>query len=424
MSFLDAQVRGALVLGAMLGASACSSSNDGGAGPTDSGATDTNDPGDDGAPPACTAAIDKGPWVVAVDETSAKVRWEACIPGASGLSLTPEAGGATTKVASKVTTTVIADTIEVPLLGDADYAGTYYTHEVALTALTPSTCYTYALDADAAVTGRFCTARDSGTPFSFMAIGDTNPGLGVTNAMITKAYAQKPDFTVHAGDMQYYASFLETWTSWMGLMSPMLRSGGIFPAIGNHENEKPNEKKDYYDRFFGGAGFDGTNDYYRFHTGGVWFFSLDTELDTSPASEQGAWLQSQLLDAQKQPGFRFSVVFFHRPFATCGDTGDNAADLAAYNPIFEKTGVQLVIQGHMHGYERFELGPLTYITAAGGGGALGNVDAAKDRPECADRKASGNFFHTVLFEVTKDQLKGTVTDDKGAVRDTFAKTVP
>ena len=431
MSFLAEHSRSLLVCASLLGAAgfvACSSSSGGGAQPVDSGGVDggrdTEPPGEDTAPPECTAPINKGPWVVAVEETKALVRWEACVPGASGLSLTPEAGGATTKVASKATPFVVSDTIEVPLLGDADYAGTFYTHEVALTGLSPSTCYTYALDADETVKGRLCTARDPGASFSFMALGDTNPGLGVTNAMVTKAYAQKPDFTVHAGDIQYYASGLETWTSWMKLMAPMLRGGAFFPAIGNHENERPTEKKDYFDRFWGGAGFDGTNEYYRFHSGGVWFFALDTEMDVSASSEQGSWLQSQLLDAQGKPGFRFSVVFFHRPWATCGDVSNKPDVRAAYTPIFEKTGVQLVIQGHMHGYERFELGKLTYVTAAGGGGALGNVDANKDNPECVDRKASGNFFHTVFFEVSKGQLKGTATDDHGVVRDTFTKVVP
>jgi acid phosphatase type 7 len=434
MSFLRLPGGVALLSSILLGGGvlvACSSSDDSAQPPADTGrpdgdagGTDTEPPGEDTAPPVCTATVNKGPWVLAIDETTAKVRWEACVPGASGLTLTPEAGGTPKHVASNVTSVVVPDTIEVPLISDADFAGTYYMHEVPLTGLVPSTCYTYVLDADPAATGRLCTARVAGAPFDFMAIGDTNPGLGVTNKMITTAYAQKPDFTLHAGDVQYYASGLETWTSWMRLMSPMLRSGGFFAAIGNHENERPTEKKDYYDRFFGGAGFDGTNDYYRFHSGGVWFFSLDSELDVSATSLQGSWLQSQLLDAQSKPGYRFSVVFFHRPWATCGDVSNKPEVRAAYTPVFEKTGVRLVIQGHMHGYERFELGTVTYLTVAGGGGALGNVDENKTNPECVDRQASGNFFHTVFFQLTTGQLKGTVTDDKGAVRDTFTKIVP
>ncbi|MEO7096719.1 MAG: metallophosphoesterase, partial [Polyangiales bacterium] len=417
------------ILATLTTLTACSDSSSESVAPGSSDASeagaDTEEPIEDGAPPACTAPVDKGPWVVAVDETTAKVRWESCVPGVSGLSFLPEeAGGAPTKVASTVTETHVATTIQAPLISDADFAGTYWMHEVALTGLTAATCYEYVVDADTAAKGRFCTARRPGDAFDFIAFGDTNPGLGITPAMVTTAYAQKPDFTVHAGDVQYYASGLETYASWMRAMQPMLRTGAFFPAVGNHEDERDDEKRDYFDRFWGGAGFDGTNDYYRFHSGGVWFFVLDTELDVSPSSLQGSWLQSQLLDAQGKPGFRFSIVYFHKPWVTCGDKSSDPATRALYTPIFEKTGVTMVIQAHMHGYERFELGTLTYLTAGGGGGALGRVDENKARPECVDRKASGNFFNTVFFHVSPGELKGTVTDDHGAVRDTFTKVVP
>jgi hypothetical protein len=416
-------LRACALLASLCALAACSSKS------SDVAASDTGvDTGDedpqDAAPPECTAAVNKGPWVLAIDETSAKIRWESCVSNASGISYSKEGDSSITKAPSKVTVTKIDTTIEVPLLEDADWAGTYYMNEVALTGLTAGTCYSYSVDSDASIHARFCTARPSGTNFEFIGIGDTNPGLGVAPAMVQKAYAAKPDFTIHAGDVQYYSSGLETWTSWMASMAPMLRTGGFFPCVGNHESERDTEKHDYYDRFFGGAGFDGTNDYYRFESGGVWFFSLDTEEDDMPTSLQGKWLETQLLDAQSKPGFRFSIVFLHRPWATCGDQSDHPDERAAWTPIFEKTGVKMIVQGHMHGYERFELGSLTYITTAGGGGALGNVDANITRDICASRKASGNFFHTVLFEVTAGQIKGTVTDDHDAVRDTFTEVVP
>jgi hypothetical protein len=78
----------------------------------------------------------------------------------------------------------------------------------------------------------------------------------------------------------------------------------------------------------------------------------------------------------------------------------------------------------MHGYERFEMDGRTFVTAAGGGGTLGDVNANTTRPECANRVASGRFFNTVLFEVKTGQLVGTVVDDTGATRDSFTETVP
>ena len=375
------------------------------------------------ATPRCTAKVNKGPWSLAVDETSAKIRWESCVPGSSGLTLTPEGGGPSMKFASKTTEAIITDTDEAPLLGDADFAGTYTMHEVALTGLKASTCYAYVLDADSTAKGRVCAARAPGDSFSFIALGDTNPGLHATGTMIADAYASHPDFTIHGGDIQYWSSGLETYQSWMEEMRPMLRAGAFFTSIGNHESERPNEYKNYVQRFFGGAGFDGS-EYYRFESGGVWFFSIDTEQDVGKSSPQGAWLQAELLDASKKPGFRFSVVFFHRPWVTCGDTGDDKTSRDAYAPIFESVGVKLVVQAHMHGYERFEIGGLTYVTAAGGGGALGNVDENITREECAFRKVSGAFYNTVRFDVKPGQLIGTATDNHGVVRDSFTKIVP
>jgi hypothetical protein len=207
-------------------------------------------------------------------------------------------------------------------------------------------------------------------------------------------------------------------------MEPMLAQGALFPAVGNHEKEMPDEYAAYDQRFFGGAGFDGMKGYYRFSSGGVWFFVLDTEDALGPGSEQATWLAAELADAAKQPGFRFSVVDFHKPWVTCGDTAD-APDLRAhYEPIFAANGVALVIQAHMHGYERFDFGTLTYVTAAGGGGIIGNPDENMARPYCDKRKVAGGFRHAVIFDVAPGKISGRAVDDQGMIRDTFSIVVP
>ncbi len=394
---------------------ACSSSKDEPAvTPADTGVTEEED-----TLPKCELAVSKGPWTVAVDGTSAKVRWESCKSGGGAITLSDGK-----RVDSKVSQAVVTTTNDVPLAKLSDPAGTYFMHEVALTGLTAGTCYDYTLEQDATAKGRFCTSRASGAEFSFAAIGDTNPGLNDITKLLATTYASKPDFTIHQGDLQYYSSGLESYGLWFEKMRPMLATGAFFPSIGNHENEKPKEREEYIERFFGKPGFDGNSDYYRFQSGGVWFFALNTEIDLGDKSAQGAWLADKLDDASKQPGYRFSVLFMHRPFVTCGDSAQNDALRRQYEPIFVKAKVKLIVAGHMHGYERFEFGEITWITSAGGGSLQGKVDENIARAECADRKASGTFFNATVFTVKPGELSGVTYDDKGAVKDTFSRVVP
>jgi acid phosphatase type 7 len=423
----------AFVLGFALTLAACSGSGEttgtttstatggGGAGGAQGGG------GEGGAFPCLAPFVTKGPWALAVDETRAKIRWEACDAAADpDVVITPESGGPDQTVTSTATSITLENTYTAPLNIHAppDAAGTYHMHEAALEGLTPGACYTYTLGADAARKGRFCTARPSGEPLSFLAIGDTNPGLGNMEALLAATLPEKPEFTVHGGDIQYYDSGLETWASWFPVMQPLLSQGAFFPAIGNHESEKSDELAEYALRFFGGAGFDGGETFYRFQSGGVHFFSLNTEENIGQGSAQATWLEAKLAEVSAEPGYRFSVVFFHKPLVTCGDTGDNPEARAYLEPIFLANKVALVLQAHMHGYERFELGELTYLTTAGGGSVLGEIDENDERPYCVDRVASAAAHHAVIFRVDGDTLTGTAIDKKGAVIDAFSKPVP
>ncbi|MEO7331032.1 MAG: metallophosphoesterase [Minicystis sp.] len=372
--------------------------------------------------------VSKGPWSLAIDGKSAKIRWEACRKDSvPQVIFAPEKGGASVKVDAVETPFEVTETFTAPLSPDAppDFAGTYYMHEAALDKLAPSTCYAYSLGADPAAKGRFCTARNPGEDFTFLAIGDTNPGLGpYAHDVLQHTLVKNPDFVIHGGDIQYYASGLETWASWFPVMQPMLSQGGIFPAIGNHESEKPSEYEEYEQRFFGAAGFDGKDGYYRFQSGGVWFFCINTEVSLDEGSPQALWFEQQLEDASKQPGFRFSVVYFHRPWVSCGDVSEDTATRLRFEPLFAQYKVTLIFQAHMHGYERFELGAFTYVTTGGGGGRIVEPHQNPDRPECADLKLWGGFRHAVVVDVKAGMLTGTVIDDQGMVQDTFSKAVP
>ena len=422
-----------IVLGATLAGgiafSACTSSDGGAGAQADASVPDEDSGGENPGPPCPASGIAKGPWAIGMTRTGVVVRWEACRAGATpGLVYRPESGGAEVAVATSERAFELKErhtAVLGPERSPDDVPGTVYMHDAAIAGLTPGTCYRYELSADRAVAGRFCTAQPDGGKVHFLAIGDTNPLLGdATAKLLAKVVPMGADFIVHGGDIQYYDSHLETWAGWFPSMQPLLGLGAIQPALGNHEHETPDELDDYSLRYFGHPNFGGESMWYRYESGGVWFHVLDTEQPIEPGAAQGAWLTAGLAEVAQKPGFRASILVMHRPLVTCGDNAQNDGARKAYASTLAQYKVPFVIQAHIHGYERFEIDGITYVTTGGGGGLIGDMDANISRAECGMRKVSGGFFHAMDVVIEGSTLSATVIDDNGATRDAFTVALP
>ena len=399
--------------------------DDGAASVPDAGGMDADGGVEDASAPCDGAGVVKGPWALAATDAAVTLRWEACRPGvAADVTIELEGGGDAFVRASQESAITFTVEQKAPFNNriDPDRAGTTYLHEARVADLLPGTCYRYRMAAEPGRGGRFCTTRAAGASFRFAAIGDTSPGQGPATAIAAVLGKQGADFVVHGGDLQYYA--FETWAYWFQEMRPFLGLFAMYPAIGNHEFERPTEREEFVRRYFGGAPLDGNDDHYRFESGGVWFFALNTEEPIGAGSDQATWLAAQLADASQKPGYRFGVVYFHKPIVTCGVKEHDPAAYAHLEPLFTQHKVALVLQSHFHGYERFELGERTYITTGGGGAFLQPLDENDTRPECASRVAKGSFHHAMVFDVAPGKLTGVVLDEAGAVRDRFEKVVP
>jgi acid phosphatase type 7 len=367
-----------------------------------------------------------GPWSLHFDETSVVVRWDACAPSSAEISVEPEGGGDalvfTGEQSASDVTTSYAFLEGVP----PDLPGVYYRTEVVATGLTAGSCYRYQLAADSGRRGRFCTAKPAGAPFKFMAIGDTNPAVGDTAGVLDHTLDDSIDFSLHLGDVQYYASVFDSWAHWFPEMAPLLEQGAFQPSVGNHEYERDNEFQDYYERLFGGAGFDGTTEHYRFQSGGVWFFSINSEDEFKAGTPQAEWLEEQIVDAAGRPGYRFGVVYFHKPMMTLSDYAQQSSERQHFDPIFRANGVKLILSGHVHGYERFVDGDLTYVVSGGGGALLHDLDVSiDDRPEQAMlRQASAKEYHATLIEVGETEIHGSAVSNEGDVIDDFVIPLP
>jgi hypothetical protein len=423
-----------VVLGATLAGgftfSACSSSDGSASAQGDAAAPDEDAGGDNAGPPCPASGIAKGPWAIGMTRTGVLVRWEACRAGATpGLVYRSEAGGGADVAVATAEHAYVLTERHTAVLGPQrspdDVPGTVYMHDAAIGGLSAGTCYRYELSADRALGGRFCTAQPDGGKVHFLAIGDTNPLLGdATGKVLAKVVPLGADFIVHGGDIQYYDSHLETWAGWFPSMAPLLRLGTIQPALGNHEHETPDELDDYSLRYFGHPNFGGESMWYRYESGGVWFHVLDTEQPIEPASAQGAWLTAGLAEVAAKPGFRASILVMHRPLVTCGDNAQNDGARRAYASTLAQYKVPFVIQAHIHGYERFEIDGITYVTTGGGGGLIGDMNANVSRAECGMRKVSGGFFHAMDVVIEGKTLSAKVIDEDGAMRDSFTVALP
>lgn len=398
----------------------------------------------DAAMPAPTDAPIKGPFVMQPTTTSVVVRWESRLaPEHVEVDYMPQAGGTmTTATGTARLTHVLLDYAGPSSHGvptHPDVPGDYYVSEVAITGLTPATCYTYAIAGYPLDHGRFCTmheATDHTTPIHIYAIGDTSPALQQTLRILSHTSPETDDFSIHVGDLQYYSTIIETQSLWFDLMQPLLRANAFMPCEGNHESEIDHELDDIYARLFDHPG-DPTDTtwWYHYETGGVHFLSLSTERDVTMGSEQWDWLDATMTRIEAEPGYRFTVVYFHRPIYGVASYAPNLQSRAAIEQVITAHRVPLVLAGHMHNYERFQIGNVTHVTTGSGGfsdpesSLDDNVAAFPD--DAAHRVASGAFFEAMEITIVPDPgvaggdvIQCEIVDDMGMTQDSFEIHVP
>ena len=307
---------------------------------------------------------------------------------------TRESGTPSVRITSGSTARTVSGTSRLVGNAQSGLGFDYYHHEVASGSLTPSTTYTYeaTLTGMAVGSASFRTAPATGSgDISFVAIGDSGTGSPEQRQIAALIAADPSDLMLHAGDIAYGntggtgdASY-GTFNDWFfDVYASLLQSRGLYTTEGNHDSRPSNGNgAAYLDAFSlpvnGGSPAypDHAERYYSFDYGRVHFVVLDTEFafqDTARRPEQLSWLESDL-GGSRQP---WKIALFHRsPYSAGGEHGSDLAVRDAFGPLFEQYGVQLVVSGHEHDYERTR--PMqtsstgtavTYIVTGGGGAPL------------------------------------------------------
>ena len=248
-------------------------------------------------------------------------------------------------------------------------------HAVRLTGLTPATHYFYAVELDAAVlaTGEgfhFYTPPVVGSvaPVRFWVLGDAGT-QGIYQQRVRDAFApvhaqRRADFWLMLGDNAYYSGTDQQYQAAVFDMYPdYLKTLPLWSCIGNHETYGGADEngKFAWDNIFSfptagecGGVPSGTERYYSWNYGQIHFIALDS-MTASRASDgpMAQWLTADL-EANLQP---WVIAFWHHPPYTKGShNSDFEGDLVQIRgsllPILESHGVDLVLCGHSHAYER------------------------------------------------------------------------
>jgi len=282
-------------------------------------------------------------------------------------------------------------------------------HEVTMAGLEPGTEYGYWVASSGyplAEAGSFRTAPSADDPsFTFVAYGDSQ-SLHATHQLIAdRILALKPDFALHAGDLVAHGSLSSEWDRFFDIEGAMLASVPLFPSPGNHDQNDP--------RYFEAFVLPGNERWYAFDWGNARIVSLqiDAIVPFGKQSEQVQWLESTLA-ANTQP---WLIVWFHvPPFDALPE--DSMGDAVRINvvPLLERYGVDLVLNGHNHNYQRSIVNGITYVVTGGAGGELVYIEGPDP-----DTEAFYNGHHFVYFTVEGETLTGRAIATDGTTVDTF-----
>lgn len=278
----------------------------------------------------------------------------------------------------------------------------YFVQRADLDGLEPRTLYCYqVMSRQGPLTdpAPLVTAAPPGQedPVRFVMLGDTGSGSAAQQAIARRMAAEPFDFLVFLGDLAYeQGSAEQLQTRFFEVYKDYLQYAPVFPVMGNHDRRTRNGGP-YLEAFV----LPPPELYYSFDWGDVHIVVLDT---TGGYREQIEWLKRDLSANRK----RFTIAVGHHPMYTGSIRGPHLALRRRFWPVLAYYGVNLVVMGHEHHYERFaRRNGIIHIVSGGGGGRLTRIYSK------ASTVLTATVHHYLAFEVTKNRLTMKAIDIEG-----------
>jgi hypothetical protein len=240
----------------------------------------------------------------------------------------------------------------------------------------------------------------------FMVVGDTGTGAKEQYelaAVMLRYWQSFPfEFALMMGDNLYGTEKAEDYkrkfeTAYRPLLDNKVK---FYATLGNHDESN--------ERFYEHFNMNG-EEYYNFKKGNISFYSLNSNYMDK---KQLTWLEEKL----KADTSDWKVAFFHHPpYSSGGKHGSSTGLREVVEPLFLKYGVNVVLAGHEHFYERIKPQKGIYYFISGAGGKLREGDV-KDRSPLTE-KAFDTDLSFMLFETVKDEMYFQVISRAGATVD-------
>lgn len=304
--------------------------------------------------------------------------------------------------------------ISKPTLTDQDgnmkTISEYQQHRIQMGRLKPNTEYSYDVlnDGSDEGKGKFKTYSDEITPFSFVVLGDTRSRHDVHAKIVNRIIQKDPLLIVNTGDLVKDGRVIDGWENFFRINKELMKNTPYYPVLGNHEKDSP-----YYFDFFD---LPNNERYYYFNVGDVLFVILDSEgeyvVDPNYLSDENSekywhdtyeeyfntqkkWLEN-VLELHKEAGFVF--VFQHTPLYSVKESRITDAEQRRkfWGDIYERHNVQVFMNGDDHHYHHAMKNGVHYITTAGGGAGLYDIDIPQ--PETVKYNKIEHFVHISIKE--------------------------
>jgi 3',5'-cyclic AMP phosphodiesterase CpdA len=240
----------------------------------------------------------------------------------------------------------------------------------------------------------------------FAVIGDSGqPGAGQTAiaSQLTKWRSRFPfELVLMTGDNLYGSESPRDYEKKFSVPYKPLIDAGIkfYASLGNHDDGGQTQYK-----LFNMEG----RKYYSFRPkNGVRFFAIDSNYVDD---KQLDWLGKELAAS----GSDWKIAFFHHPLYSSGATHGSAdAQRGLLEPMFLKHGVDVVIAGHEHFYERLKPQKGVAYFILGSSAKLRKGDLQKSALTAYGNDSDYAFM---LVEIDGDQMHFQTISDKGVTLD-------